>query len=119
MQLVIIFTLMNAPSIETFSLGKASSSAIGAAKKFLSGTRKAKSTIHQTPIENTLPGAVSVGKSEDGIMKKSVDFLANGALLVGGLGSIYNHFSEPTPVSIYHCNPLGNFQTSVSLTDLA
>ena len=101
MQLTSILMLLNIQFVEPLSIGSASK-AFGAAKKFLTGTRKAKSTIHQTPLEQTLPGAVSIGKSEDGIMKKSVDFLANSALLVGGIGSIYDHFVDPTttPVSI-------------------
>ena len=99
MQLSIILLTMNIQHGESLSIGSASS-ALGKAKKFLLGTRKAKSTINQTPIENTMPGAVSSGKSDDGIMKKSVDFLTNSALFVGGIGTIYDHFTEDsTPVS--------------------
>ena len=91
MQLTIILVLSNIYTAEAFRLGGVST-AIDAAKKFVTGTRKAKSQIHQTPLTNTAAGAVSVGQS-DGIMKKSVDFLANSALLVGGVGSIYHHFA--------------------------
>ena len=103
MQFTVILLALNIQFVENTSINGSFSkvtSAFGAAKKFLTGTRKAKSVIHQTPLENTMPGAVSVGKSGDGIMKKSVDFLANSALLVGGIGSIYDHFTEDTtPVS--------------------
>ena len=99
MQLALILILPNMLCVNAFSVGGATS-AFGAAKKFLTGTRKAKSHIHQTPLTETAPGAVSVSQSGDGIMKKSVDFLANGALLVGGLGNIYDHFASD-PVSIF------------------
>ena len=100
MQLVCLLTLfsLNA-NPDAFKIGSAKS-AVAAAKKFLTGTQKAKSIVHGTPLANTSPG--SVGTSEGGIMKKSVDFLANSALIVGGVSSIYDHFAEPeTPVSTF------------------
>ena len=98
MQLVVLLTIFSIEkSPEGFTIGNAKS-AMNAAKKFLTGTKKAKSTVHGTPLAQTPPGAV--GES-DGIMKKSVDFLTNGALIVGGLSSVYDHFAEPvTPVSL-------------------
>ena len=107
MRFTLFVVILLPTTIHTFSIANSAKSAMGAAKKFLAGTRKAKSTVHQTPLGSTSPGAVSVSQSGEsgGIMKKSVDFLTNGALIVGGIGSIYNHFAEPaTPVSISRNN---------------
>ena len=97
--ILLILTLV---PIDAFNIGSAGN-VVGAAKKFLTGTKRTKATqnkiAQQTAAHNYPP---QYGQSDDGIMKKSVDFLSNGALIVGGLGSIVNHFTgTDTPVSSF------------------
>ena len=97
MNILVILTLARyIQPVDSVSIGGAKN-AFNAAKKFLTGTRKAKSTVHGTPFHQTAPGAVSVSGQSDGIMKKSVDFLTNGALIATGIGTVWDHFKAPEP----------------------
>ena len=97
MQFRLFLLCLTLTTVESFKIGGASS-AVNAAKRFLAGKKKTQAV--QTNIAQQQATYAIGQSSDDGIMKKSVDFLTHGSLLIGGLGSIYDHFSDSsTPVS--------------------
>ena len=98
--IIVLFAQM-VPTTEAWSIAGAKN-AVGAAKKFLNGSRKTKSAIQGTPVSQTLPGSVNTSGQSDGIVKKSVDFITNSAMAVVGIDTVYDKFfGGDEPVSFF------------------